>query len=331
MARKVRVEFAGACYHVLNRGNYRQDLFAPSGAAESFQKCLFEAAGSFGWRLHAFIVMRNHFHVALETPEPNLSDGMQWLQATWTARFNRFHGEGGRAFQGRYKALHVEPGRALAEVAHYIHLNPVRAKIVPAKRLLEFRWSSLPLFLQGRKRPAELEAAVVLGESGELPDTATGWKRYLGYLEVVAEEEGRLRDKKFGRLSRGWVIGSREFRQELQKELKEADAARERFELLGADREGHQEMRAAVWEEKLQAMAEASGANLENLPARKSAAAKVQLAALMKAATSVSNGWLAERLAMGKPASVSQYVRRFRLAGETEKRAFKTLLSRIKT
>jgi putative transposase len=115
MARKLRLEFAGACYHVLNRGNYRRDLFAGKGAAESFESCLFEAAVRFGWKLHAYVIMRNHFHLAVETPEPNLSDGMRWLQATWAARFNRFRGETGRPFQGRYKGLHVEPGHALAQ------------------------------------------------------------------------------------------------------------------------------------------------------------------------------------------------------------------------
>jgi putative transposase len=107
VARKTRIEFGGACYHVINRGNYRRDLFAAKGAAESFRKCLFEAAERCGWRLHAFVIMRNHFHLAVETPEPNLSDGMKWLQGTWAARFNRFRGEVGRPFQGRYKALHV--------------------------------------------------------------------------------------------------------------------------------------------------------------------------------------------------------------------------------
>ena len=143
MPRKVRVEYAGACYHVINRGNYRRDLFAAKGAAESFQACVFEAGQCFGWRLHAFVIMRNHFHLAVETPEPNLSEGMKWLQGTWAARFNRFRGEGGRPFQGRYKALHVEAGHALAQVAHYIHLNPVRAKIKTAPRLGDYRWSSL--------------------------------------------------------------------------------------------------------------------------------------------------------------------------------------------
>jgi REP element-mobilizing transposase RayT len=110
---------------VINRGNYRRNLFGEEGAARAFQDCLGEAARRFGWRIHAFVIMRNHFHLAVETPEPNLSEGMKWLQGTWAARFNRFHGEAGRPFQGRYKALHVQPGHVMAQVGHYIHLNPV--------------------------------------------------------------------------------------------------------------------------------------------------------------------------------------------------------------
>ena len=131
MARKFRLEYPGACYHVINRGNYRRNVFAPQGAAEAFERCLGEAGARFGWRVHAFVIMRNHFHLAVETPDPNLSLGMKFLQGTWANRFNRYHGETGRPFQGRYKALHVEPGEALAQVAHYIHLNPLRAKVVP--------------------------------------------------------------------------------------------------------------------------------------------------------------------------------------------------------
>ena len=104
MARKLRLEFAGACYHVINRGNYRRELFGDDGTRDAFQRCLFEACERFEWRLHAFVIMRNHFHLAAQTPEPNLSEGMKWLQGTWAARFNRFRRENGRPFQGRYKA-----------------------------------------------------------------------------------------------------------------------------------------------------------------------------------------------------------------------------------
>ena len=177
MARKVRIEWAGACYHVINRGNYRRDLFASKGATQSFQTCLFEAAERFGWRLHAFVVMRNHFHLAVETVEPNLSDGMQWLQGTWAVRFNRLRREVGRPFQGRFKALHVEPGHALAQVAHSIHLNPLRAKIVTVARLADYPSSSLALF-GSRQRPAVLVADTVLGESG-------GFARHSRWLAPV--------------------------------------------------------------------------------------------------------------------------------------------------
>ncbi|MEI6862540.1 MAG: transposase [Verrucomicrobiota bacterium] len=330
MARKLRLEYAGACYHVINRGNYRRNLFAGPGAAESFQTCLLEAVGRFGWRMHAFVIMRNHFHLAVETPEPNLSAGMKWLQGTWATRFNRRRGEAGRPFQGRYKALHVEPGHALAQVAHYIHLNPVRAKAQPAERLLEFRWSSLRLFAR-KPRPAGLVAETVLAESGGLADTAAGWRRYLAYLAVLAAEDGRRREEQFGRLSRGWAVGSSKFKAELREELTGKGTGRERFELLGADRAAQQEARAALWEERLHAAAVALGVRLDRLPAKKSASDKVRLAAVMKAGTSVSNGWLAARLQMGVPGSVTQYVRRFRLRGGAGTRDFAVALSKVHT
>jgi putative transposase len=330
MARKLRVEYAGACYHVLNRGNYRRDLFTGKGAAEAFERTLFEAAERFGWRLHAFVIMSNHYHLALETPEPNLSEGMKWLQGTWVTRFNRFRGQVGRPFQGRYKALHVEPGPALAQVAQYIHLNPQRAKLVRPDRLLDYRWSSLRHFV-AKQRPGCLEAAMILAEAGGLPDSAAGWRRYQEYLELQAAEEQKLREKKFGRLSRGWAVGSAEFKAGLRKDLTERGAQLDRIALAGADRTAQREMRTEVWEEKLQIAAKALGIEVNKLPAQFSAPGKVSLAAVMKAATSVSNRWLAERLHMGQPASVSQFVRRFRLAGELDQPAVRRAMSRVKT
>jgi putative transposase len=94
----------------------------------------------------------------------------------------------GRPFQGRYKAWHVEPGAVLAQVANYIHLNPLAAGIVAADELLSFRHGSLYWFAE-RKRPAWLNPSTVLHESGELTDTAEGWRCYCQYLATLAEED----------------------------------------------------------------------------------------------------------------------------------------------
>ena len=108
-------------YHVINRGNYRRNLFAGGGAGEAFVRTLDEAAKRFRWQVHAYVVMRNHYHLAVELTEPNLSEGVKWLQGTWVRRSNAFRRLVGRPFQGRYKALMVEPGHAFGQVCHYIH------------------------------------------------------------------------------------------------------------------------------------------------------------------------------------------------------------------
>ena len=90
MARKLRLEFPGAIYHVINRGNRRVGPFDDERTRDAFESCLFEACARSKWSLHAYVVMSNHFHLALETPEGNLAKGMQWLQATFTNRYNRF-------------------------------------------------------------------------------------------------------------------------------------------------------------------------------------------------------------------------------------------------
>lgn len=137
MARKLRLEFSGAIYHVINRGNYRDFVFHSLGTRQAFERCLFQACVCSDWQLHAFVIMGNHYHLALETPQGNLVNGMQWLQATFANRFNRLRGEHGHLFQGRYKALLAEPGERLGCLCHYIHLNPARAKLGVRSRILQ--------------------------------------------------------------------------------------------------------------------------------------------------------------------------------------------------
>jgi putative transposase len=165
MARRLRIQFPGAIHHVINRGNYRRDLFTTAGVARSFENTLGEASARYGWEIHAFGTMRNHFHLALTTPVPNLGDGMHWLQTSFAVRFNRFRSESGHLFQGRYQSPLIEDASAPVRVVDYIHLNPVRAGVVSASQAAEFRRGSLGRFVHG-PRPAWLSPAGWLNEIG---------------------------------------------------------------------------------------------------------------------------------------------------------------------
>ncbi len=329
MARPLRIEYPGACYHVINRGNYRRPLFRGKGAAEAFVRTLGETAEKFRWRVHAYVVMSNHYHLAVELTEPNLSLGMKWLQGTWIRRHNALRQVIGRPFQGRYKALLLEPGPALGQVCHYIHLNPVRARLVEPAKAADYPWSSLPQWPR-KDRPGWLEPAVVLGEAGGLPDSKAGWRKYGEYLEFLATDPGERKKLVAARLSRGWCVGSREFKAEMREEAakKGADLEGERFGGLEPDEVRAE--RSLVWEERLQALARAAKIDLTKLPAPKSHPDKALLAAAMKQSTSVANGWLAARLQMGAPASASQFARRWLLRAEG-RAATQALLSRVKT
>jgi REP element-mobilizing transposase RayT len=111
--RETEIGIRGGDYHVINRGNYRKDLFGERGAAAAFENTLFEACVKCGWKIHAYVMMSNHFHLAVETPEANWVSGMAWLQGTFANRFNRFHGERGHAFQSRYKSILIEEWQTL--------------------------------------------------------------------------------------------------------------------------------------------------------------------------------------------------------------------------
>lgn len=329
MPRPLRIEYAGACYHVINRGNYRKNLFNGKGAAEAFVRTLGEAATQYGWRVHAYVVMSSHFHLAVELTEPNLSEGMKWLQGTWIRRYNGLRGLIGRPFQGRYKALLLEPGPALGQVCHYIHLNPVRAGVVAPGKSVDYPWSSLPLWTS-KARPAWLEASTVLGEAGGLPDTKAGWRKYRDYLEFLATDAGKKKELVAARLSRGWCVGSGGFKKEMRQEAAQrgADLDRERFG--GLEPQDVQTERAVVWEERLRLLAKEAKIKLETLPVQKSHPTKALLAAALKQSTSVSNGWLSQRLRMGPPASASQFARRWLLT-PVGRKATEQLLSRVKT
>lgn len=214
----LRIQYEGAFYHVINRGNYRRDVFETPGAAHAFEQTLTEACLRYRWRVHAYAIMRNHFHFALETPQPNLVDGMHWLQGTFATRFNRFRSERGHLFQGRYQALLVEDAAALVRVIHYIHLNPVRANIVEPAACAAFRWGSLrKLGLQ--PRPSWLSAEPLLSQMG-FADSTAGWNQYAEYLAGLAANPAEQEIQEFSQLSSGWAIGTQAWRRDLARDYR---------------------------------------------------------------------------------------------------------------
>ena len=305
MPRPLRIEYPGAIYHVINRGNYRSWVFEEDGAKFSFEDCLFEACSRSGWALHAYCVMGNHFHLALETPEPNLSEGMRWLQATFASRFNRFRKVKGHLFQGRFKSVLVEDWERLAWVCHYIHLNPVRAGIVAPASASSYRFGSLHwLGKSPRQRPTPLVAEAFLEGSGGLKDTPAGRRKYLEYLVWVAEDEPRQKAMLFDRMSRGWALGTKEFKKAVLRDAAEsgADVAQ-----LGT------EAKELYWEEWLTRGLEVLGKGENDAVCdAKSADWKVAVCAWLKARELVSNRWLAERLNMGTEFAVPRYVKLLR-------------------
>ena len=130
MARALRIERAGGRYHVTARGNERKAIFRDEWDRFRFLKLLSELTERFGTKTHAYVLMGNHYHLMLETPEANLSRTMQWLGVSYTVGFNRRHGRVGHLFQGRFKAQIIEDDHGWQEVARYVHLNPVRVALL---------------------------------------------------------------------------------------------------------------------------------------------------------------------------------------------------------
>jgi len=303
MSRPLRVESEGGLYHVLNRGNYRSAIFRSDKTKAAFLKCLGEACEKTGWLIHAWCVMSNHYHLAIETPEANLVEGMRWLQGTFSTRFNRLRRQQGHLFQGRYKSLVVESGAVLGALCHYIHLNPVRARLCSVEQLPQWRWSSASWLFEPKKRPAWSRAEDALEWAGGLRDTPAGRRKYRDYLQWLSEDDSQQKALRFESMSRGWVIGTKGFRKELIKENRKMAALRE----LGDDEAA--EAREAAWQETLQELLGKLGRNRRDLRRDgKFAEWKVAVAAAMKQRSTVTNRWLSENLAMGSLHEVSRQV-----------------------
>ena len=185
MSRPQRIEFAGACYHVMARGNARERIYLDDEDRQRFLDGLSRVCDRFGWILWAYCLMDNHYHLLVETEQPTLSRGMREVNGGYSQRFNRRHGRVGHVLQGRYKAILVDKDAYLIELQRYIVLNPVRAGLCGSAG--DWRWSSY---------------AAVMGQAESLPGLAAdrllslfGTERTAArtaFARFVAEGVGRV-------------------------------------------------------------------------------------------------------------------------------------------
>ncbi len=313
MARALRIEYAGAVYHAMARGNQGRAIFRDDQDRGCFLETLGEACEKTGWRIHAYVLMGNHYHLLIETPEPNLVAGMKWLQGTYTQRYNSRHQVFGHLFQGRYKAMIVDGQEEsyFPVVSTYIHLNPARVKLIRVgqERLKRYRWSSYPWYLnRAGKRPVWLRTERVMGSLRLGPRDQKGYEAYLeGRVLELASPAGRKElDGEWKALRRGWYVGGESFLSKLEGYLDRVMEGRRRESHSGEAKAAHDE---AAGERDLKhglGVLGLSDAGMKALP--KGAGEKMVLAWWLRRRTTVSLRWLSERLAMGHVSRVSQAI-----------------------
>ena len=180
MSRSLRIEIENGLYHVTSRGWERRVIVRDDRDREQWNKLVDRVVTRFGWRVFAWALMDNHFHLFLQTPDANLSAGMHDLNSGFATWFNRRHRRVGSLFQGRFKAILVEDESYSWTLSRYIHLNPVRAKLV--RRPEDHRWSSYQYFLRSRKAPKWLDWQTVLAEIGK--QTPAARREYRRFVEA---------------------------------------------------------------------------------------------------------------------------------------------------
>ncbi|MHC4777181.1 MAG: transposase [Planctomycetota bacterium] len=307
----------------MSRGDRKEVVFRSDADRELWLTTLGQACERTGWKIHAYVIMPNHFHLLLETPEANLVAGMKWFQGTFTQRINTRRELPGHLFQGRYKALVIDPTekRHFETVAHYIHMNPLRAGILrkSGMGLKDFPWSSFPYYLtHPRMRPQWLDVSSLFWALG-LRDNARDRKRLekrmheigLGWSSAKGKKD---LEKEWKPIRRGWYLGEERFKSTLLDLIKDVVKGKKRDSFSGDATTLHDEQKAI---QLLGAGLRALNMNEEALLAlKKGAPEKAAMAWLLHARTTVGNRWISERLQTGHPGRIPVLVRQAR-EGET--------------
>jgi REP element-mobilizing transposase RayT len=299
------------------RGDGGKVIFETDSDRKAFLFRLGQVCGSHGWRVHAWVLMGNHFHLLLETPEPNLVSGMRVLMGTFAQGWNRARMRRGHVFQGRYKSVPIKADSGdpyyFRIVADYIHLNPARAGLAGGShgKLGAYKWSSIKAYESG-KGPDWMVIERVM-RAFELAEDGRGRRAYIEWLEARASNHGGEVDgKAMEALRKGWYLGEKSFKEKLLAMLELPDQASGKK--AGREFKAHGEQEAM---RILEAGSRELGLPAEPAALKKSDGRKVILATAIRERTRVENGWIAHRLAMGSPTSVSRLVSAARKSKKT--------------
>ncbi len=208
MSRPLRIEFPGAWYHVMNRGAGRKNIFRQPGHRKLFHDLLMETRLAFGWEIHAYCLMSNHYHLLIHTPLGNLGRAMRHLNGVYTQRFNRSVGTDGPLFRGRYKAILVDADNYLLQVSRYIHRNPFESHL--PQRMHDPFWTSYPRYIKKNIKCEWLTTSHLLEMMG-MRNTRSLYRSYVE--EAMDDETTRFYSR--GRLSP--VLGDKSFITKIEK------------------------------------------------------------------------------------------------------------------
>lgn len=215
MARPLRIEYPNAFYHAIQRGIERKDIFLSDKDKEKFLSYLDLAYQAYGAIIHAYILMKNHYHIIIETPRANLSKVMHYLNTSYAAYFNTKYKRVGPLYQGRFKAILVKQDEYLHHLSRYIHLNPLRAGI--SKLPEEYRWSSYGYFTSNPKPPRWLNTNFILSIFDKNSSKAKGIYRQF-VIDGIGTEKEIIKQNTLN----GLILGSRDFFESVKAKFIEA-------------------------------------------------------------------------------------------------------------
>lgn len=304
VARPLRVEYEGAVYHITSRGNEQRKIFFSRKDYEKFKEYLADAIEKFGFLLHGYVLMTNHYHLIIETPEKNLSKIMHYINSSYTTYTNIKRKRSGHLFQGRFKSIVVDKDSYLLELSRYLHLNPVRVKM--AQMPGDYTYSSYGSYTTPRAEKL-VTTATILEMLASKPDAAR--EKYRTFVEDAMDE---VIESPFKKVYGGIVLGSEGFIKEILGKIEE--------DMLEKEETSHRRsLRASLLPEEIVSfICSFYGLTREEIRSTKRNDVRKRCLYLLKKHTSISNRDIGEQMGGMGPATVAKVYERFvkELAGD---------------